>query len=102
MLERRRCIDLDRSFFLPAGGPIGLVKGDFIVIDAPLVAKYRNQGGFDIIGAVALHHSQFDQKKLLAESLSLCVRCGVRCASIRYGQGQDRNGKAATGLSRGV
>jgi hypothetical protein len=35
------------------------------VIDAPLVAKYRNQGGFDIIGALALHHSQFDQKNVL-------------------------------------
>ena len=71
------------------------------MIDAPLVAKYRNQGGFDIIGAVALHHSQFDQKKHLAEfSLSCGVVCGS--ASIRYGQGQDRIGKAAPGLSRGV
>jgi hypothetical protein len=45
------------------------------VIDAPLVAKYRNQGGFDIIGAIALHHSRVDQKNLLAESKRACVAC---------------------------
>jgi pyrophosphate--fructose-6-phosphate 1-phosphotransferase len=34
----------------PAGGPIGVVNGDFTEITEDLLAPYRNQGGFDIIG----------------------------------------------------
>ena len=33
------------------GGPAGLVKGDYIEIKMPLLDKFRNTGGFDIIGS---------------------------------------------------
>lgn len=32
-------------------GPGGIVEGKYIEIEAALLAKYRNQGGFDIIGS---------------------------------------------------
>jgi pyrophosphate--fructose-6-phosphate 1-phosphotransferase len=33
------------------GGPSGLIKGRYVEIDADLVDRYRNTGGFDIIGS---------------------------------------------------
>jgi pyrophosphate--fructose-6-phosphate 1-phosphotransferase len=43
---------VSNAFFMnfPAGGPIGVVNGDFTEITEDLLAPYRNQGGFDIIG----------------------------------------------------
>ena len=32
-------------------GPKGLMTGEHVLIDAPLMARYRNMGGFDIIGS---------------------------------------------------
>ncbi len=32
-------------------GPRGLFKGDFVEVDAAMIARYRNMGGFDAIGS---------------------------------------------------
>jgi pyrophosphate--fructose-6-phosphate 1-phosphotransferase len=32
-------------------GPAGIVKNQYIRLTEGIVAKYRNQGGFDIIGS---------------------------------------------------
>lgn len=70
------------------GGPIGLVKGDFIVIDAPLVAKYRNQGGFDIIGT---GRDKIETDKQLLASRVVCENLALDGLVIIGGDDSNTN-----------
>lgn len=49
------------------GGPSGLIEDDFIVFDDDYINKYRNTGGFDIIGSGRTKLETVDQFKVAAE-----------------------------------
>ena len=56
------------------GGPGGLVKHEYIELTAEIVDKYRNTGGFDIIGSGRTkleEHAQFDKGLEIIKDLGL-------------------------------
>ena len=71
-------------------GPIGLVKGDFIVLDDERINEYRNTGGFDIIGSGRDKLETQEQFEVAAE---VCKENGIT-AVVMIG-GDDSNTNAA-------
>ena len=56
------------------GGPGGLVKHEYIELNAGIVDEYRNTGGFDIIGSGRTkleEHAQFDKGLQIIKDLGL-------------------------------
>ena len=56
------------------GGPGGLVKHEYIELNAEIIDEYRNTGGFDIIGSGRTkleEHAQFDKGLQIIKDLGL-------------------------------
>ncbi|MGI6510316.1 MAG: diphosphate--fructose-6-phosphate 1-phosphotransferase [Erysipelotrichaceae bacterium] len=69
-------------------GPIGLLKDDFIVLEDDYVDKFRNTGGFDIIGSGRDKLETVEQFETVA---AVCKKNGVNAIVIIGGDDSNTN-----------
>ncbi len=69
-------------------GPIGLLKDDFIILEDDYVDKFRNTGGFDIIGSGRDKLETVEQFETVA---AVCKKNGVNAIVIIGGDDSNTN-----------
>ena len=69
-------------------GPIGLINDDFTVFDDEFINRYRNTGGFDIIGSGRTKLETEEQFKVAAE---VCAKHGITAIVIIGGDDSNTN-----------
>ena len=69
-------------------GPIGLIQDDYIVFDDEYIDKFRNTGGFDIIGSGRTKLETNEQFAIVAE---VCKKHGITAVVIIGGDDSNTN-----------
>ncbi|WP_024467519.1 diphosphate--fructose-6-phosphate 1-phosphotransferase [Treponema pedis] len=69
-------------------GPEGLVKGNYIEIKKELIDKYRNTGGFDIIGS---GRAKIETEEQVADSIKNVKKLGLDALVIIGGDDSNTN-----------
>ena len=70
------------------GGPSGLLEDDFIIFDDEYINRYRNTGGFDIIGSGRTKLETQEQFAIVAE---VCKKHGITAIVIIGGDDSNTN-----------
>ena len=70
------------------GGPSGLIDDDYIIFDDEYINKFRNTGGFDIIGSGRTKLETQEQFKVVAEN---CKKHGINALVIIGGDDSNTN-----------
>jgi hypothetical protein len=71
-------------------GPRGLFKGDFVEVDAAMMARYRNMGGFDAIGS---GRDKIETPEQFAGARAVCEK--LKLDGVVIIGGDDSNTNAA-------
>ena len=69
-------------------GPSGLIEDDYLVFDDEYINKYRNTGGFDIIGSGRTKLETVEQFKVATE---VCKKHGINAIVIIGGDDSNTN-----------
>ena len=69
-------------------GPIGLINDDFVEFDDEFINRYRNTGGFDIIGSGRTKLETVEQFKVATE---VCKKHGITAIVIIGGDDSNTN-----------
>ncbi len=72
------------------GGPSGLIDGNYVSLNAPFIDKYRNTGGFDIIGS---GRTKLESEEQFQSSLAVAKK--LKLDAIVVIGGDDSNTNAA-------
>ena len=70
------------------GGPSGLIDDDYIIFDDEYINKFRNTGGFDIIGSGRTKLETQEQFAIVAEN---CAKHGINALVIIGGDDSTTN-----------
>ncbi len=70
------------------GGPSGLIEDDYIIFDDEYINKFRNTGGFDIIGSGRTKLETNEQFAIVAE---VCKKHGITAIVIIGGDDSNTN-----------
>ena len=70
------------------GGPSGLIDDDYIIFDDEYINKFRNTGGFDIIGSGRTKLETQEQFAIVAEN---CAKHGINALVIIGGDDSNTN-----------
>ena len=70
------------------GGPSGLLNDDYIVFDDEYINKYRNTGGFDIIGS---GRTKLETEEQFAVVADVCKKHGITAVVIIGGDDSNTN-----------
>ena len=70
------------------GGPSGLIEDDYIIFDDEYINKYRNTGGFDIIGS---GRTKLETKEQFAIVADVCKKHGITAIVIIGGDDSNTN-----------
>ena len=69
-------------------GPAGLINNNFRKIDADYLARFRNIGGFDIIGS---GRTKLEGKEVFAKSLKVCNDNNIKAIVVIGGDDSNTN-----------
>ncbi len=70
------------------GGPSGLIEDDYVIFDDEYINKFRNTGGFDIIGSGRTKLETTEQFAIVAE---VCKKHGITAIVIIGGDDSNTN-----------
>ena len=70
------------------GGPSGLIEDDYLIFDDEYINKYRNTGGFDIIGSGRTKLETEEQFAIVAD---VCKKHGITAIVIIGGDDSNTN-----------
>jgi len=70
------------------GGPSGLINDDYVVFDDEFIDRYRNTGGFDIIGSGRTKLEKEEQFEVVVE---VCKKHGITAIVIIGGDDSNTN-----------
>lgn len=70
------------------GGPAGIIDGKYVEIDSEFIDKYRNTGGFDIIGS---GRTKLESQEQFEKSLEVCKKLNVSAVVIIGGDDSNTN-----------
>ena len=70
------------------GGPSGIIDGKYIELTDEVIDKYRNTGGFDIIGS---GRTKLDKEADFEKSLESCKKLGINSVVIIGGDDSNTN-----------
>ncbi|MCL3780502.1 diphosphate--fructose-6-phosphate 1-phosphotransferase [Prolixibacteraceae bacterium JC049] len=70
------------------GGPGGLVDGEYKELTADIIDKYRNTGGFDIIGS---GRTKLEEEAQFEEGRKVCEKLGIKALVIIGGDDSNTN-----------
>ena len=70
------------------GGPSGLIEDDYLIFDDEYINKFRNTGGFDIIGS---GRTKLETKEQFAIVAEVCKKHGITAVVIIGGDDSNTN-----------
>ena len=70
------------------GGPSGLIEDDYLIFDDEYINKFRNTGGFDIIGS---GRTKLETKEQFAIVADVCKKHGITAIVIIGGDDSNTN-----------
>lgn len=70
------------------GGPSGLIENDAVEITSDFIDKYRNTGGFDIIGS---GRTKLETEEQFKKSIAVCKELGITALVIIGGDDSNTN-----------
>ncbi len=70
------------------GGPSGLIDGKYIELTADIIDRYRNTGGFDIIGS---GRTKLEETWQFDKGIEVCNRLGITAIVIIGGDDSNTN-----------
>ena len=70
------------------GGPSGLINDDYLIFDDAYINKFRNTGGFDIIGS---GRTKLESKEQFAIVADVCKKHGITAIVIIGGDDSNTN-----------
>ncbi len=70
------------------GGPSGLIEDDYLIFDDDYINKFRNTGGFDIIGS---GRTKLETKEQFAIVAEVCKKHGITAIVIIGGDDSNTN-----------
>ena len=70
------------------GGPSGLISGKYMELDGKIIDKYRNTGGFDIIGS---GRTKIETPEQFASSLETALEMGLNAIVVIGGDDSNTN-----------
>ena len=78
----------DNKLYGFLGGPSGIIDGKYIEFSDEFMDKYRNTGGFDIIGS---GRTKLETEDQFQEALKVCNRLGISAVVIIGGDDSNTN-----------
>ncbi|MBQ3819072.1 diphosphate--fructose-6-phosphate 1-phosphotransferase [bacterium] len=78
----------DNKLYGFLGGPSGIIDGKYIEFSDEFMNKYRNTGGFDIIGS---GRTKLETEDQFQEALKVCNRLGISAVVIIGGDDSNTN-----------
>ena len=70
------------------GGPSGIIDGKYIELTDDIIDKYRNTGGFDIIGS---GRTKLEKEEQFEKSQKVCNKLGIKAVVIIGGDDSNTN-----------
>ena len=70
------------------GGPSGLINDDYVVFDDEFIDRYRNTGGFDIIGS---GRTKLEKEEQFEVVVDVCKKHGISAIVIICGDDSNTN-----------
>jgi len=78
----------DNKLYGFLGGPSGLTDGKYVEMTAEFIDKYRNTGGFDIIGS---GRTKLETEEQFQKALEVCKKLGISAIVIIGGDDSNTN-----------
>ena len=88
LYDALKATNKDNELYGFKGGPSGLLEDDYIVFDDAYIDRYRNTGGFDIIGSGRTKLETQEQFAVVAE---VCKKHGINAVVIIGGDDSNTN-----------
>ena len=88
LYDALKATDKENVLYGFKNGPAGLIEDDYLVFDDEYINKYRNTGGFDIIGSGRTKLETEEQFKVAAE---VCKKHGITAIVIIGGDDSNTN-----------
>ncbi len=88
LYDALKATDRDNVLYGFKGGPSGLLEDNYVVFDDEYIDRYRNTGGFDIIGSGRTKLETQEQFAVVAET---CKKHGINALVIIGGDDSNTN-----------
>ncbi len=88
LYDALKATDKDNVLYGFKGGPSGLIDDDYLIFDDAYIDRYRNTGGFDIIGSGRTKLETQEQFAIVAEN---CKKHGINALVIIGGDDSNTN-----------
>ena len=88
LYDALKATDKENVLYGFKGGPSGLLEDSFVVFDDEYINRYRNTGGFDIIGSGRTKLETTEQFAIVAEN---CKKHGINALVIIGGDASHTN-----------
>ena len=88
LYDALKATDKDNVLYGFKGGPSGLLEDDYIIFDDEYINKFRNTGGFDIIGS---GRTKLETEEQFAIVAKVCKKHGINAIVIIGGDDSNTN-----------
>ena len=88
LYDALKATNKDNELYGFKGGPSGLLEDDYIVFDDAYIDRYRNTGGFDIIGS---GRTKLETQEPFAVVAEVCKKHGINAVVIIGGDDSNTN-----------
>ena len=88
LYDALKALSSDNVLYGFKGGPSGLLEDNYLIFDDAYIAKFRNTGGFDIIGSGRTKLETQEQFAIVAET---CRKHGINALVIIGGDDSNTN-----------
>ncbi len=80
--------NLENKLYGFLGGPSGIIEGNYVELTSDIIDKYRNTGGFDIIGS---GRTKLETPEQFEKSLNVCKSLNISAVVIIGGDDSNTN-----------
>ena len=88
LYDALKAINPENELYGFKGGPSGLTDDDYVVFDDEFINRYRNTGGFDIIGS---GRTKLETEEQFAVATEVCKKHGITAITIIGGDDSNTN-----------
>lgn len=88
LYDALKTADKSNKLFGFLGGPSGIVDGKYLEITDEIIDKYRNTGGFDIIGS---GRTKLETQEQFKKALDVCKKLDIKAIVIIGGDDSNTN-----------
>ena len=88
LYDALKAMDPENVLYGFKGGPSGLIEDDYVIFDDEFIDRYRNTGGFDIIGS---GRTKLETEEQFAIVTEVCKKHGISAITIIGGDDSNTN-----------